>query len=215
MAEVVIDRLKSQLLTSGLSQKDSALFQIINGLIDELRNALIVTNSISNPGGGGSGLGSQTFLTQGNETGTLPNSLQLASGIGIQFNRAKGKLIINSIVLPSTRSNQEETVRNILGIKGDKGIQGLKGQDSINRPYIEESYRYPHIGQVDVNYGLSGKFNVFSLPGPYTVATLPTGTLGNVAYVTDALAPTFLAAVVGGGAITTPVFKNATTWVGF
>lgn len=49
----------------------------------------------------------------------------------------------------------------------------------------------------------------------YTVATLPAGTVGMTAYVTDALAPTFLATVVGGGAITTPVFYNGTNWVGY
>ena len=48
----------------------------------------------------------------------------------------------------------------------------------------------------------------------YTVATLPGGTVGQCAYVTDALAPTFLAAVVGGGAITAPVFYNGSAWVG-
>lgn len=48
----------------------------------------------------------------------------------------------------------------------------------------------------------------------YTVATLPSGTVGDNAYVTDALAPTFLATVVGGGAIVTPVFYNGSAWVG-
>ena len=47
----------------------------------------------------------------------------------------------------------------------------------------------------------------------YTVATLPTGVAGAVAYVTDALAPTYLAIIVGGGAIVTPVFYNGTNWV--
>ena len=46
----------------------------------------------------------------------------------------------------------------------------------------------------------------------YTVATLPTGVVGYMAYVTDALAPTYGAAVVGGGAIVTPVFYNGSAW---
>lgn len=49
----------------------------------------------------------------------------------------------------------------------------------------------------------------------YTVATLPAGTQGDMAYVTDALAPTFLATIVGGGAVVTPVFHNGTNWVGY
>jgi len=47
----------------------------------------------------------------------------------------------------------------------------------------------------------------------YTVETLPTGTRGDTAFVTDALAPSYLVAVVGGGAIITPVFYNGTNWV--
>lgn len=48
----------------------------------------------------------------------------------------------------------------------------------------------------------------------YTVETLPAaGIAGRRAYVTDALAPSFLSTVVGGGAIRTPVFDNGTNWV--
>ena len=47
----------------------------------------------------------------------------------------------------------------------------------------------------------------------YTVATLPTGVTGARTYVTNALAPTFGAAVVGGGAVTIPVFYNGTNWI--
>lgn len=47
----------------------------------------------------------------------------------------------------------------------------------------------------------------------YTVATLPTGVVGARAYVTNALAPTFGATVVTGGAVTIPVFYNGTNWI--
>lgn len=47
----------------------------------------------------------------------------------------------------------------------------------------------------------------------YTVATLPTGVVGYRAYVTDALAPTWGATVVGGGAVVIPVFYNGTNWI--
>jgi hypothetical protein len=47
----------------------------------------------------------------------------------------------------------------------------------------------------------------------YTVATLPaTPTQGDCAYVTDALAPTFMGVIVGGGAVVTRVFYNGTNW---
>jgi len=50
--------------------------------------------------------------------------------------------------------------------------------------------------------------------GGYTVATLPAGSVGMQAYVTDALAPTFMATIVGGGTVVTPVFYNGTNWIG-
>lgn len=56
--------------------------------------------------------------------------------------------------------------------------------------------------------------NPINLMG-YTVAGLPAGVIGEVAYVTDALAPAFLTAVVGGGAIVAPVFYNGTNWVAY
>jgi hypothetical protein len=48
----------------------------------------------------------------------------------------------------------------------------------------------------------------------YTVATLPAaGTQGRRAWVTDATAPSFGGALVGGGAVVIPVFDNGTSWV--
>ena len=48
----------------------------------------------------------------------------------------------------------------------------------------------------------------------YTVATLPAaGVAGRRAHVTDALAPVFLGALTGGGAVKCPVFDNGTAWV--
>lgn len=49
-----------------------------------------------------------------------------------------------------------------------------------------------------------------------TVAALPAAAAGNKGqrrHVTDALGPAFLATVVGGGAVVTPVFSNGTNWV--
>lgn len=47
----------------------------------------------------------------------------------------------------------------------------------------------------------------------YTVATLPTGALGDTAFVTDAVAPTYLRLLTGGGSVACPVFHNGTNWV--
>ncbi|MFZ2190089.1 MAG: hypothetical protein WAV48_04875 [Candidatus Magasanikiibacteriota bacterium] len=47
----------------------------------------------------------------------------------------------------------------------------------------------------------------------YTVGTLPAGTIGMKAHVTDATAPTYLGALTGGGAVVAPVFYDGTTWL--
>jgi hypothetical protein len=47
----------------------------------------------------------------------------------------------------------------------------------------------------------------------YTVATLPTGTVGMRTYVTDALIPVALATVAGGGSVVVPVFYNGSNWI--
>jgi len=67
-----------------------------------------------------------------------------------------------------------------------------------------------HDGKITANGFISN--GIISLKN-YTVTTLPTGTQGDTAYVTDALAPTYMTTVVGGGAVVTPVFYNGTNWV--
>ncbi len=47
----------------------------------------------------------------------------------------------------------------------------------------------------------------------YTVATLPAGTQGDTCFVTDALAPTYLGVLVGGGAVVCEAFYDGTNWV--
>lgn len=54
---------------------------------------------------------------------------------------------------------------------------------------------------------------VAKLSNGYTVAALPVGTVGQRAYVTDALTPTYGATVAGGGAVVIPVFFNGTAWI--
>ena len=68
----------------------------------------------------------------------------------------------------------------------------------------------------------TGEYPVVSVDGAYvpvqiargyTVAALPTGVVGQRAYVTDAASPSFGAAVSGGGAVVIPVFRNASAWI--
>jgi hypothetical protein len=49
----------------------------------------------------------------------------------------------------------------------------------------------------------------------YTVSTLPsavTSGAGTLAFVTDALLPTFGSTVAGGGAVNVPVYSDGTNW---
>ena len=55
-------------------------------------------------------------------------------------------------------------------------------------------------------------FNAAIQTGIYAVAGLPAGSQGMRAMVNNALAPTYGAAVVGGGAVVTPVFHDGTSW---
>jgi hypothetical protein len=84
------------------------------------------------------------------------------------------------------------------------------GQGSVNGTSL--SYNDPaQTITIKANNGTSF-IGTISTSG-YTVATLPAGTIGMQAYVTDALLPSFLATVTGGGAVVTPVFYNGTNWV--
>ena len=97
---ITLDRLKSQLLTSGLQQENFALFQVINQLIDFLRGEMAATEAAisgSSGSGGGTGLLGATYLTKNKEV-LLPNSLQEIAGAGIQFNDAGGRRIISTAI---------------------------------------------------------------------------------------------------------------------
>ena len=49
----------------------------------------------------------------------------------------------------------------------------------------------------------------------YAVTNLPVGTIGDVCCVTNALLPSFLTTVAGGGSVVTPVFFDGTAWKSF
>lgn len=67
--------------------------------------------------------------------------------------------------------------------------------------------RIDYQGGLVANTTKTAGFTVAGLPAPPLTGT------GTRAYVTDATAPTFGSAVVGGGAVIIPVFYNGTTWI--
>jgi hypothetical protein len=87
----------------------------------------------------------------------------------------------------------ETTGRTIIGTSTDNGVDKLQVNGSITATSIKST------GVVRLK--------------DYTVATLPAGTQGDTAYVTDAVTPTYLGALTGGGSVVCPVFYNGTIWV--
>lgn len=87
-----LDRLQSQLMTSGLQNRDNPLFQVITQIIKSLRDVeLSIASQIAAVPVGtsnGSITSNEAILTSGVETTTLPNSRQLLAGLGIGFNDA-------------------------------------------------------------------------------------------------------------------------------
>lgn len=78
-----LDKLKAILMVSGLKTKDNALFQVINNLIDAVKQSQGVTNNTIN--NTSTGLVSKTYLTVDDETASLPNSRQELMGNFITF----------------------------------------------------------------------------------------------------------------------------------
>lgn len=98
------------------------------------------------------------------------------------------------------------TTANTLRIGTEKGSAGGTARDLV---LVTDGTTRLTIGATTGNVTLTAPI---TLQG-YTVATLPTGVQGHKAFVTDALGPTYLVAVVAGGAVITEVFYNGTDWV--
>lgn len=143
MAIPSIDRLKSQLLTTGLQQKDYPLYQVINQLIDFLKQSISEIELQINGGGSGPSIGNQSFLTYNNDSAVLPNSAQLLPGSGITFNKIGNKLIIN-INIPFFQNECVEGPEGMIGPPGINGTNGAIGPPGPSGPtgltYFNEGY---------------------------------------------------------------------------
>ena len=87
-------------------------------------------------------------------------------------------------------------------------VLGGTGADAVNVGIgtVAPAYKLEVVGNLKTSTTIG--------TGGYTVATLPTGqATGTRAYVTDALAPTFLGTLTGGGAVVSPAFFNGSAWV--
>lgn len=112
------------------------------------------------------------------------------------------------------------TVQNTMVLVGGDAYWGIRGStahefcvDTYNAGTPIAALKLAQNGTLTLAAGIvSGA--AIRLKG-YTVATLPAGTQGDMAFATDLLTPTFLVAAVGGGAVVGPVFYNGSEWVTF
>lgn len=114
---------------------------------------------------------------------------------GVQSGTATG------IFLNATETSLNGMIHNLLDI-------GTGGGAYVSKLKVDNTGNTTIAGNIIAG----GTTSTIRLKG-YTVATLPAGVVGDMAYVTDALAPAFLTIITGGGAIISPVFYNGTNWV--
>jgi hypothetical protein len=133
-----LDRLKSQLLTSGLQQKDFPLYQVIDQLIQAVRQTIDTIDDALGISGStpGSAFG-QSFATIANEKTTLPSSRRLVAGPGISFNDNFNNLVISGAPIPGSDGIEgEEGPMGMIGPQGPRGATGAAGSGSgSSMPY--------------------------------------------------------------------------------
>lgn len=162
--------------------------------------------------------------TSGNNQGSLAFSYNSVNDSNLRTYANSDISIVDSYVTtnyPST--NAFGRVFDIMAAGGNVGAHLRLMTQNINSAAVQAAHVWP-TGGVYIGTSNSvdpGAQNLatggYLQTAGYTVAGLPAASAANkgaIAYVTDALAPTFLATVVGGGAIITPVFSNGTNWVG-
>jgi hypothetical protein len=159
----------------------------------------------------GSGQTTAALTDAGNKGGSLLlNTATVAAGDG-------GALLIGA---GGSGAKPFAAIKGLLvdGGTNTTGSLAFSTRNAIADTALTERMRITSTGELLV--GLTSATGVAKLQVSgalrttgFTVATLPAGTVGMRTYVTDALAPTFGATVVTGGAVTIPVFYNGTNWI--
>jgi len=159
------------------------------GHVSGFKNTGSYNTIIGNKGGYNATTGSNNFF------GGYRAGYHIANGI------SNATIINNSVFIGAeTKPNAvSETNQIVIGYNaiGNGSNTATLGNDSVVSTYLK--------GKVITN-------DVVRLKN-YTVATLPAGTQGDTAFVTDATAPTYLGTLTGGGSVVCPVFYNGTAWV--
>ena len=126
-----------------------------------------------------------------------------ATGFTIQV---KGITVVNQDTVPCTVFIRQSNVI----------VSSVTLQVGDNLYYSDDGKFFVLQSNGSIKSGIQGYSGYSGAPGlgsSYTVATLPSGTVGQREWVTNALTPVFGAPVVGGGAVVIPVFYNGTNWI--
>lgn len=110
---IKLDRLQSQLLLSGLQQKDQPLFQVITQLIAAIK--ALEAEIIANIGSSVAVVSDLEFLTSADNSAQLPNSRELLAGDGINFDDVTPNERTISVELPQvilTGADETATIPN-------------------------------------------------------------------------------------------------------
>ena len=185
------------------------------------------------------GLGAGYGLTTGSNNtalgGALANTSTGSNNVSIGSQSLAGNLSgSNNVAIGVSTLGYGITGSNNIALGNDAGVYSGEGNNQLfvsaydHLDAIREKTGSILYGQMDINTAnqvltVNGTLNVNNGNGikssatistaGYTVATLPAGTVGMTAYVTDGASVTYLGAVTGGGTTFAPVFRNATGWV--
>jgi hypothetical protein len=133
-----LDRLKSQLLTSGLSQSNNALFQVIDQLITFLRDVTTTVNSLSNPDASSP---YAEITSSVNQTPVVTTPIQItfnSSGLLNKFNFGANSLTVteNGIYRALFTGQIGETNNGQVNIDAWFRINGTDVPNSNNRHFV-------------------------------------------------------------------------------
>lgn len=174
---------------------------IVNTSSSGSSNGLSITTSNGGFGMSVTASGASTGIDTNTASGLAINAASTSTGRTASFSSSSSQTNVNVQATGTGQNAYFSTSSSGDNITASSTGSGLNfvGQDNVTNTFTVSK-----TGIVTAN--------IFRLKN-YTVATLPAGTQGDTAFVTDALAPTYLVTIVGGGAVVTPVFYNGTNWV--
>jgi hypothetical protein len=214
--------LKANLASPALTGTPTAPTAAVGTNTTQIATTAFVQSAVAAGGGGSQDL--QSVLDNGGYAeveGGFKNSASILGGDSydrnVNFNVYDSGDVGSFFLLENTVAelqNQSDSQRGDVGIFD--GIIYLSQQDLISNKTTNVSFVNP-IQTTTINIpapSVAGTYTINTTPDTiYTVSTLPTGQLNDMAIVSDAVSPTYLGTLTGGGSVTCPVWHNGSTWV--